>query len=159
MKRILSSPITLIVSLVIFLGCSYWIVKTVKLEDLIGETNVEEVNDNKNEEVAVKNGGYEIRDNNVVNVKSNDTVEMVIKGDDIDGVESLSDITVSPDGKKMCFLVHTVVPVWLYLFDTGNGNLKKVDLANNCYWSPDSRYIAYNNYTTDVSDIRVLVYD
>lgn len=39
MKKILSSPLTVVFAIIIFLLCSYWIVTNVKLEDLIGDTD------------------------------------------------------------------------------------------------------------------------
>jgi len=167
MKKILSSPLAIVFAIIIFLLSSYWIVTNVKLEDLIGQANVQEVSeikDNSNvpaKETATVGGGgsYDIRDNNIVEVVSKDNFKVIVRGEDLEGMESLSGLMVSPDKQKLCFLVNTIVPIWLYVYDFGSGDLSKVDVAKNCFWSPDSRYIAYNNHTTDVSDISVLIYD
>ena len=159
----MASPITLVVSVVIFLGCSYWIFKNVKLEDLIGQTDIGEVSENvESKEPAVEyNPGtvYEIQGTDIVEVKPEGNTSVIVRGGDINGIESISDLKVSPDGKKLCFLVKTMVPVWLYVYDFDESKLNKIDTGKNCYWSPDSRYIAYNNHTTDVSPIDVLIFD
>lgn len=158
MKRILSSPLTLIITVLAFVWCSYWIVKNVKIQDLIGQTNVGQ-KDIGTDISSGSNSKYEIKDNNIVEIISTEDSKILVNGSDIAGLESMSDLSLSPDGNKICFLVNTIVPVWLYVYDIEANELSKVDTAKSCYWSPNSQYVAYNNHTTDVSPINVLVYD
>lgn len=75
-------------------------------------------------------------------------------------IDYFSDVSVSPDGTKMCFLAHTVQPVWLFWSKIDGSNVIKVEaVAKNCVWSNDSRKIAFNNQTSDVSQVDVYVYD
>ncbi len=156
MKRIISSPFTFLSAGLLFILCTYWIYKNVTLEDLVGrETSKVAPNLSKDQNPEK----FEIRNNNVVKVIYPDLFDMVIGGDSIEDMESLSNLSVSPDGRKMCFLVHTIVPIWLYISDYDGNNIKRIDIAKNCAWSPDSKYIAYNNHTTDVSPVDLNVYD
>ncbi len=156
MKKILSSPYGLLVAGVLFISCTYWIYKNVKLSDLVGKSDITEVSNNIGQDYVKK---YEIRDNDVVEIISSNETRIIIKGNKIEGAVSLFDLSVSPDGKKLCFLAQTIVPIWLYVYDIESEIFKKVDLAKNCVWSPDSTYIAYNNHTTDVSQVDVKIYD
>lgn len=101
-----------------------------------------------------------IIDGNVVKVESSRETTILVNKNDYQGVTAFADPQVSPDQTKVCFLAHTIVPVWLYYADTnGSQVVPKIDLAKNCVWSPDSQKIAYNNHTTDVSPVDVRVYD
>lgn len=156
MNKILSSIYTFIFVGVLFLGCTYWIYKNIKVTDLIGNSSVSEVNKEKK---GVKKIEVEVRNKDIVRVVSPDAVKLVVDGSKIKNFESFSDISVSPDGEKISFIVHTITPSWLYVSDIDGGNLKKVGLGKNCLWSPDSKYVAFNNHTTDVSPIDVYVYN
>jgi len=153
MNKLFSSIFTFLFAVVLFLGCTYWIYKNVKLKDLIGTTNVP----SKVREAETKK--VEIRNNDVVEVLSPDLVKPIIYAKNIEGAESLSNLAISPDGKKICFLVHTITPIWLYVANVNGSNLKRVNLAKNCVWSPDSKFVAYNNHTTDVSPVDVFTYN
>ncbi|MBW6441594.1 hypothetical protein K0B04_01620 [Patescibacteria group bacterium] len=156
MKKLISSPIFFVAVVSVFLISSYWIYKNIQLEDIIGRDNVEKINlidESKSE------ADFQIIDNNIVQVVSPNEAKIVLKGDDIEDSHSISDLSVSPDGKNLCFLVRTIVPVWLYIYDLENENLIKVATAKNCFWSPDGNYIAYNNHTTDVSNTDVYLYN
>ena len=158
MKKLFSSNIIFALSIVIFLACSYWIYKNVTLEDLVGNTDNAGVITEEDTENS-GNANFVIKDTDIVDVSQSGKEKVIVNGDTIDGLEDISDIVMSPDKNKICFLVHTVVPIWLYIYDLENENLIKVDVAKNCFWSPDSNYVAYNNHTTDVSDIDVYTYD
>lgn len=149
--------IILPVSVIVFLLSSYWIYKNVKIEDLIGDSSVSIDGDIVDHQSKFKE--FEIKDDDIVLVLSSGEFEILVNGEAIEGLESIVDLSVSPDGKKMCFLVQTMVPMWLYIYDLEKEELIKVDTAKNCYWSPDSRYLAYNNHTTDVSDIDIHMYE
>lgn len=155
MNKILSSIYTFIFVGILFLGCTYWIYKNIKVSDLIGNSPVivskKDVDDVVNKEI-------EVRNNDIVRVVSPDAVELIVDGGKIEGFESFSDINISPDGKKISFIVHTITPQWLYASDIDGGNLIKIGLGKNSFWSPDSKYIAFNNHTTDVSPIDVYIY-
>ena len=155
MKKIIFSPIFFVAVVPVFLISSYWIYKNIQLEDIIGKDNVDKIShieEIKSDEV------FEIVNNNIVEIIPPDKKEIILKGEDIEDAQSLSDLSVSPDGKNLCFLVRTIVPVWLYVYDLDNETLIKVATAKNCFWSPDGKYIAYNNHTTDVSNIDVYLY-
>ena len=156
MKKIFSSPYSIVAAGVLFILCTYWIYKNVRFEDLIGKSNITNVSDTPME---TSSRNFEIRLNDVVEIISLTETKVVIKGDRIEDMMELSDLGVSPNGENLCFLVRTIVPVWLYLSDSSGENLAKVDLAKNCVWSPGSRYIAYNNHTTDVSPVDIKIYD
>ena len=162
MKKFFVSPFGFVFAIVLFILCSFWIYKNVKLEDLVGNS----VNSNfKNPlrslgkgESNQKDRKFEIRNNDIVEVISPESVKLIVDGKKIEGMESISDLSVSSDGKYFCFLVHKMVPIWLYVSDVDGKVVKEVDLAKNCVWSPDSRYVAYNNHTTDVSPVNVYIY-
>ena len=77
-----------------------------------------------------------------------------------EGISGFDKVIISPDGTKMCFLGYVLAPpVWLYVANVDGSGVVKVGLAKNCVWSHDSRKIAFNNHTTDVSPIDIYVYD
>jgi hypothetical protein len=141
----------------VFIFSSYWIYKNVKIDDLIGDTSVVTNADIDSKKAKVNE--FEIRNNDIVRVLPAGEFETLVNGEDIEGLESVVSLSVSPDSKRLCFLVQTMVPIWMYTFDLGSGELTKIDVATNCYWSPDGNNIAYNNHTTDVSDIDVYLYN
>ncbi len=158
---------------VIFVICSIWILKNIRpmelINDIVKEKSTEaetqikktEITKVEKEETGINVEDLEISvvDKNIVRKISEDSFEVLVSGEDLEGVESIIDLKLSPNGNRLCFLVQTIVPVWLYTYDIDSENLRKVDIAKNCIWSGDSRYIAYNNHTTDVSPIDVLIYN
>jgi hypothetical protein len=157
MKKISYSSVFLPLAAVLFLYTSYWIYKNVDFKDLI-----EKIGNSRN----LNNGDGQflrrnilIKNNNIVEILSVNEEEVIIEGSEIEGMESITDLSLSPDGRRFCFLVKTIVPVWLYVYDLENEELIKVDTAKNCHWSPDSKNIAYNNHTTDVSPIDIYIYN
>lgn len=171
MKKILSSKLTLIITTLVFLSCSYWIFTNIKFTNIIdkvGEAqNIDKngVNKDTSEEILVEDyvenslNIFEIKDNKIFKVNSSDSLELILDMSGVDNIEYIGEIFASPDNKKICFTVQTIVPTWLYTFDLETKKLEKIDVAENCFWSPDGRYIAYNNHVTDVSPINVLIYD
>ena len=155
MNKVFSSSYTFILAGVLFLACSYWIYRNVKVNNLIGKTSVPPVTTQKE---SAKKLDLEIRNNDIVEVVSPDAVKLIIDGDKIENFESFSNLSISPDSKKMCFLVSTITPIWLYVANVDGSDLKRVGLAINCVWSPDSTKVAYNNHTTDVSNSDIYVY-
>jgi len=155
MNKIFSSIYTFIFAGALFLGCTYWIYKNVRVNDLIGNSSVSPLTTQKGSKKELK---LEIRNNDIVEVVSPDAVKLIIDGDKIENFESFSNLSISPDGKKMCFLVNTITPIWLYVANVDGSGIKQIDLAINCVWSPDSSKLAYNNHTTDVSNTDVYVY-
>jgi|GEM_PF-3598433 len=160
MSKILSSVYTFILVGILFLGCSYWIYKNIEFKDLIDSTTIPSKT-SENADINDTNGkiNIEVRNSNIVKVVSPTVVEPIISGNEIENFESFSDVSVSSDGKKVCFIVHTITPLWLYVSNIDGSSLRKVDLGKNCIWSPDSKYIAYNNYTSDVSTVSVKIYN
>lgn len=171
MKKILSFKATLIICILVFLFCSYWIITNIKFATIIDQVgqahNVNKYNAevDMSEEVLVKDyvasGSdiFEVKDNKIFKVKSPDKLELIVDMNSVENIEYVGEVFASPDNKKICFTVQTIVPIWLYTFDLETNKLEKIDVAKNCFWSPDSRYIAYNNHVTDVSPINVLIYD
>jgi len=168
MKNIFVKWVGFATVVVIFILSSFWIFKNIKIDELFGQAvleeskNIEETHEDISEEPGVPEKfkkEIKIIDNDIVEMLSPDALNLLVDGDKIEGAEYISDLSLSPDGKKFCFLVHTIVPVWLYLYDLENEELIKVDVGKNCYWSPNGNYVAYNNHTTDVSPINVLVYE
>lgn len=106
------------------------------------------------EEIKIING-------NVCQVKTEGEVKILVNKDDFQSeyIRSFDAVKVSPDGTKICFLGYSPVPIWLYYAHIDGSNVTKVDSGKNCVWSPDSKKIAYNNHTTDVSPTDVLAYD
>jgi uncharacterized membrane protein YwzB len=49
MKKIFSSWVGFLIAVFIFLLCTYWIYKSVKLEDLTGDIEVEQIRDKTQE--------------------------------------------------------------------------------------------------------------
>jgi hypothetical protein len=145
------------ISLLLFLFSSYWIYKNVKFEDLIGPGG--NSSDQNNDTLDNDKRIFEIRDNNIVQIFPSGEVSVLINLSNIEDAEAITDFSNSPDNKKMCFLVQTIVPIWMYVYDLETGELSKVDVAQNCFWSPNSAYLAYNNHITDVSSIDVYIYD
>jgi hypothetical protein len=155
MNKILSSIYTFLFIGVLFLGCNFWIYKNIKVSDLIGNTSVSNNSEKKIEsEEKIK---VEVRNNDIVQVVSPDAVKLIVDGSKIEDFESFADINISPDGMWISFIVHTITPQWLYVSNINGSNLNKIALARNSYWSPNSKYIAYNNHTTDVSPIDIYV--
>ena len=73
-------------------------------------------------------------------------------------VVKFSDIVVSPNRVEFCFLGHLVDGrTNIYIASVGGVELNKVGVGKNCVWSPDSKYIAYNDYEgpKDFSDVLV----
>ncbi|MFH1547505.1 MAG: hypothetical protein ABIC57_03390 [bacterium] len=101
-----------------------------------------------------------ISDGNVVKKYSNDREIILVNKEDFeeDGIERFSYVSVSPDGDKMCFLGHTVAPIWGYWSDINGNDVVQVGIAENCIWSSSTEYIAYTNHTTDVSSHNVYLY-
>lgn len=93
--------------------------------------------------------------------KSDGDTEILVNKDDFtqDSVTEFTQVNVSPDGQKICFLGATMAPTWMYYADVDGSNAEKTAVAKNCVWSPNSQKIAFNNHTTDVSPVNVLVYD
>ena len=154
MKKLLSSPYTLSISIFLFILCSYWIYKNVKLDDLIGKESSTKISDISDKDSSIE---YQILGDDIVKISDSGDTEIVIKGSEVEDLVSISDLSTSPDEKRLCFLVKTIVPTWLYVYDIEEGTLDKVALAKNCLWSPDGNYIAYNNHTTDVSSVDVFI--
>lgn len=101
-----------------------------------------------------------IVDGNVSRIKSSGEIEILVDKTDYQeqGVTAFRKVKISPDDKKICFLAETVTPVWLYYAQL-DGEVRRVGLGKNCFWSPDSQKIAFNNHTTDVSPVNILLYD
>ena len=158
---------------VIFVICSIWILKNIRpmelINDIVKEKSTEaetqikktEITKVEKEETGINVEDLEISvvNKDIVRKISEDSFEVLVKGEDLEGVESIIDLKLSPNGNKLCFLVETIVPIWLYTYDLETKEVEKIDVGKNCVWSPEGRYIAYNNHVTDVSPINVLIYD
>jgi len=99
-----------------------------------------------------------IIDGNICETKE-DIVKILVNKNDYENINQFANVQVSPDRSKMCFLGHSLVPIWLFTANADGSDVKKIDVAKNCIWSHNSQKIAYNNHTTDVSPVNVLVYD
>ncbi len=87
--------------------------------------------------------------------------ELLVSKTDIDDevIENFVVVTLSPDRSKICFVGQSMVPQWLYYANIDGSGITQIGLGKNCVWSNSSQKIAYNNHTTDVSPVDVLVYD
>ena len=99
-----------------------------------------------------------ILDGNVISDSDGQTTILVNK-DDYEQIEEFTQVFVSEDQEKMCFLGQTMVPLRLFLSQADGSNVVQVAVAKNCVWDHQSQQIAFNNHTTDVSPVDVLVYD
>lgn len=143
--------------IVLFLICSYWIVKNVSLSDLTG------VSTNKNKLGLQEKGkeilNLEIRNGDIVNVLSRDLVKVVINHSDLKGVEKIISLSYSKTTDKMCFIAETTVPKLMFISNVDGSNLKEVDIAAKCEISPNGNYVSYINHVTDVSRTDVYLYN
>lgn len=141
-----------------FLLCSYWIYKNVKVSDLIGnQSSVSSVP--LNETKVSKPLVLENRDGNIVSVLSPDLVEMVVDYKKIENAEKIISLSYSNTTNKMCFIVQTITPLWVYVGNTDGTELKQIALASKCEISPDGTKAAFINHVTDVSKTDVYIYD
>ena len=104
----------------------------------------------------------EIVDGSIYRVYKTGNKEMLVDKEDYDTIMEFTYVAESPDGKKICFLGQSMVPIWLYygnLNESKVTSVKRIDSARNCVWSNNSQKISYNNHTTDVSPVNVYVYD
>jgi hypothetical protein len=87
--------------------------------------------------------------------------ELLISTTDIEDevIESFITVGLSPDKSKICFVGQSMVPQWLFYANADGSGITKIGLGKNCVWSNNSQKVAYNNHTTDVSPVNVLVYD
>jgi hypothetical protein len=76
-----------------------------------------------------------------------------------EAIESFIVVGLSPDKSKICFVGQSMVPQWLYYANVDGSGITRIGSGKNCYWSNNSQKVAYNNHTTDVSPVNVLVYD
>ena len=99
-----------------------------------------------------------ISDGNVVEISPDGNLKILVDKNDYEEIQEFSDVAVSPNGEYMCFLAHTIVPIWMYYSSIDGTEVNQVALAENCIWSNNSTMIAYINHTTDVSPHDVYVY-
>ncbi|HUU40444.1 MAG TPA: hypothetical protein VMW42_05860 [Desulfatiglandales bacterium] len=87
--------------------------------------------------------------------------ELLVSTTDIkdEVIESFIAVGLSPDKLKICFVGQSMVPQWLFYANIDGSGITKIGLGKNCVWSNNSQKVAYNNHTTDVSPVNVLVYD
>ena len=166
MKKTLLSSIIFSSTGPILFSIILWIFKNVSFDSLIPTKEVEDseealqcVVDSGGNEKCGEGRKFEFRNGDVVEIVASGIEKFVLDGGDIVNMESISDISISPDQNTLCFIVHTLAPEWLYLYNLESGILTKIDTAKNCFWSLNGSYIAYNSHTTDVGPIDVLVYD
>lgn len=157
---LLSSKLTFAFTCVLFIVCSYWIYKNVKLTDLIGtQTGVSKTTPKDQGGVAKKTLKLEIRDGNIAWVLSPDSLKLVVNHSKLEGVERIVSLSYSNKTNKMCFVAETLTPQWMYIANTDGTGIKKVALAVKCEISPDGNYVSFINHTTDVSKRDVYLYD
>lgn len=78
----------------------------------------------------------------------------------IDYIQGFTDVKVSPDKSKICFIGWPPAPTpTLYYTNLVSTETIQIGGAKNCFWSPDSQKIAHNDHATDISPINILVYD
>lgn len=100
-----------------------------------------------------------IIDGNVCQVFAESGIAVLVDKNDFDNIDSFFDVAVSPDNSKLCFLGQSMVPMWMFYSDSDGKEVTRVGVAKNCVWSNDSQTIAFNNHTTDVSPVNVLIYN
>jgi Tol biopolymer transport system component len=119
------------------------------------------VNDQQIEEeqVVANQIQIEIIDGNIVQIFGDGKKSVLIDKNNFETINKFTEVNLSPDKSKICFLGQSMVPIWMFYANINATNVTKVTVAKNCVWSPDSQKIAYNNHTTDVSPVNVLIYD
>lgn len=149
------SIVGVLITVVILVGATGGIAFLVKNR----ETGVQPGNHSSDENGSSWN--IEILDGDIYKVHESGTKESLIDKKDFasESVQSFVSASLSPDKSKMCFVASTIVPMWLYYSDIDGGNITKIDLAKNCFWSHNSKLIAYNNHTTDVSSVDIYLYN
>lgn len=115
-------------------------------------------NQQTSEEEQSPSSKVEIEDGNVIQI-NNGKKSILVNKNDFEEINEFTEVHLSPDGSKICFLGQSIVPIWMFSADANGSNVNKIAVAKNCVWSPDSQKIAYNNHTTDVSPVDVFVYD
>ncbi len=100
-----------------------------------------------------------ISDGNVVKQYSSGKEITLVDKDDYEDIIRFSAVSQSSDDDKMCFLGHTVAPIWMYWSHIDGSDVTEVGVAENCVWSNDSSMISYTNHTTEVSPHNVYIYD
>ena len=105
--------------------------------------------------------GVKIIDGDIYKVYASKESELLISTTDIKDeiIKSFIFVELSPDRSKMCFVAQSMVPQWLYYSNADGSGITQIGLGKNCTWSNNSKKVAYNNHTTDVSPVNVLVYD
>ncbi|MFC1700388.1 hypothetical protein ACFLZ4_01950 [Patescibacteria group bacterium] len=135
-----------------FVGLTYFVYKDSGFSELIG------VGDIKKLIPADDDFEIEVNDGNVVK-SSGKEEEVLINKKDYEEISEFIKVWVSSDEKRLCFTGQAMVPMWIYISDIDGNNVVKVAVGKNCSFSPDSTKISYNNHTTDVSPVNVLIYD
>jgi len=149
--------ILVVIPLLLAAGGTTYYLKVIKPKTLIVPTIFQPGPQNNRPPGEVK-----IIDGNVCLVGNDGQVKVLVDKNRWQAIslESFSDVGVSPDGTKLCFLAHTVQPIWLFWSKIDGSNATKVQaVASNCVWSHNSQKIAFNNQVSDVSPVDVYVYD
>jgi hypothetical protein len=102
-----------------------------------------------------------IIEGNIYKVYDSGEKELLVSTTDIkdEVIESFIVVGLSPDKSKICFIGQSMVPQWLFYANVDGSGITRIDSGKSCVWSNNSQKIAYNNHTTDVSPVNVLVYD
>lgn len=111
------------------------------------------------EQSAASQIQIEIIDGSIVQILGDGKNSVLIDKNNFEAIDKFTEVNLSPDKSKICFLGQSMVPIWMFYANIDATNVTKVAVAKNCVWSPDSQKIAYNNHTTDVSPVNVLIYD
>jgi len=105
-----------------------------------------------------------IIDGNIYRTGLSGKTELLVNKEDpqfkTDSIQEFSNVNTSPDKSKICFIGLPPAPApSLYYKNLDTNEVLKIGWGKNCFWSPDSQKIAYNNNTTDVSPVDIFVYD
>lgn len=118
--------------------------ETIQEDQVIVEEKIEK-------QISIKNG-------NIIETINNQE-KILVNKKEYNQIKEFTQVVVSPDQEKMCFLGQAVVPIWLFWSATDGTNVNQIAVAKNCVWNNQSNQFAFNNHTTDVSPIDVYNYN
>ena len=131
---ILSSKLVFALACVLFLVCSYWIYRNVKLSDIIGTQTIENISTKTTSPLTLETedvSKLEIRNGDIVQVLSPDTVKLIVGKSTLEGVLNIISLSYANKAGKMCFIAEMVTPRWMFVGNTDGTALRKVVWLRN----------------------------
>jgi hypothetical protein len=152
--------ILIVLTIVIYLLVGYFYLKNKNLKSQ-QQTSTALPTNTVNPEVQTS-PTYSIN-NGDIQQESGTTQKIVVSKDNFPdtGITGFSKVTVSPDLNKICFEAWppSTKPA-IYLADSNGENAKEIAPGKKgCFWSPDSKKIAYVDYPSVEGVQNIFVYD